>query len=131
MRHIPALPHRDVAAAVATVRASHGAEAVKLAFEFLMLTAARCGEVRGPAWTEIDTADRLWTIAAQRMKAQREHRVPLCRHAVDILDAARTLGDGSGPFVFANGAGEPLERKVLRQLLERHGVEHVPHGFRS
>ncbi len=131
VRHMRALPHRDVAAAVATVRASEAAAAVKLAFEYLVLTAARWGEVRGAQWTEIDTAERVWTIPAERMKAQREHRVPLCRRATEILDAARTLGDGAGPLVFTNGGGEPLDEKVLRRLLERQGVQAVPHGFRS
>ena len=66
---------------------------VKLAFEFLLLTAARWGEVRGAEWTEIDTAGRVWTIPATRMKAKRAHRIPLARRAMEILDAARTLGD--------------------------------------
>ena len=55
--------------------------AAPLAFEFLVLTAARWGEVRWAAWTEIDPAERLWTVPATRMKAKREHRVPLCRRA--------------------------------------------------
>ena len=126
-----ALPHRDVAAAVAAVRASDTAEAVKLAFEFLVLTAARWGEVRGARWDEMDTTDHVWTVPAGRMRANREHRVPLCRRAVEILDAARTFGDGGGRVVFTVGDGEPLEEKVLRRLLERRRVPAVPHGFRS
>ena len=96
VRHMRALPHRDVAAAISTVRASDAAEAVKLAFEFLVLTVARWGEVRWARWTEMDATDHAWTIPAMRMKANREHRVPLCRRAVEILDAARTRGDGGG-----------------------------------
>ncbi|MCY3820073.1 MAG: site-specific integrase [Gammaproteobacteria bacterium] len=128
---MPALPHRDVAAAIATVRASNAAEAVKLAFEFLVLTAARWGEARWARWTEMDTSDRVWTIPAVRMKANREHRVPLCRRAGEVLDAAQALGDNPGPLVFPDGDGEPLDEKVLRRLLERHKVPAVPHGFRS
>ena len=94
VQHMRALPHRDVAAAVVAVKTSGAAPGVKLAFEFLVLTAARWGEVRGAEWTEIDTTDRVWTIPATRMKAQRGHRVPLCRRAAEILEAARTLGDG-------------------------------------
>ncbi len=131
VRHLRALPHRDVASAVATVRASDAAEAVKLAFEFLVLTAARWGEVRGARWDEMDTSAHVWTIPALRMKANREHRVPLCRRAEEILDAARRRGDGDSPLVFTNGGGEPLEEKVLRRLLERRRVPAVPHGFRS
>ena len=79
----------------------------------------------------MDTGDRVWTIPAARMKANREHRVPLSRRAVEILDAARTLGDGGGPLVFATDDGQPLDEKVLRRLLERQKVPAVPHGFRS
>ena len=131
VRHMRALPHRDVASAVATVRASDVAEAVKLALEFLVLTAARWGEVRWARWAEMDTTAHVWTIPAARMKANREHRVPLCRRAVEVLDAARTLSDGDRPLVFTIGGGEPLEEKVLRRLLERQRVTAVPHGFRS
>ena len=130
VRHMRALPHRNVASAVATVRASGAAESVKLAFEFLVLTAARWGEVRGARWDEMDTTAHVWTIPATRMKANREHRVPLCRRAVEVLDTARTLGDG-GRLVFTNGGEEPLDEKVLRRLLERRRVPAVPHGFRS
>ena len=91
--HRQALPHKDVAAAIETVRTSSSPQpAVKLAFEFLVLTAARSGEVRLATWDEMDVAGRMWTIAATRMKAKREHRVPLCERALEIVDAARTLG---------------------------------------
>ena len=131
VRHMRALPHRDVAAGISTIRASNAVQAVKLAFEFLVLTAARWGEIRWARWARMDTADHVWTIPASRMKANREHRVPLCRRAVEILDAARTLGDGGGALVFTADDGEPLEEKVLRRLLERRRVPAVPHGFRS
>ena len=73
------LPVSEVASAdvVETVRASGAAPVVKLAFEFLVLTAARSGEVRGAEWTEIDTEEHIWTVPATRTKAKREHRVPL------------------------------------------------------
>ena len=131
VRHMRALPHRDVAAAVAAVRGSNATDAVKLAFEFLVLTAARWGEVRGARWDEMDTEAHVWTVPATRMKANREHRVPLSRRALDILDAARTLGAGASPLVFTSGDGEMLDEKVLRRLLERQRVAAVPHGFRS
>ena len=89
VEHMRALPHHDVPAAVAAVRASAAAPAATLACEWLVLTAARWGEVRGAEWAEIDTAGRVWTIPAARMKAKRPHRVPLSRRAVEILDAAR------------------------------------------
>ena len=120
-----------MAAAIATVRASaSAAPAVKLAFEFLVLTAARSGEVRLATWDEIDAAGRVWTIAAARMKAKREHRVPLCRRAVEILDVARTLGDGN-PLVFRMRSGKPISTSTLPKMLQYHGIAAVAHSFRS
>lgn len=130
VRHMPALPHAEVAAAIATVRASRATAAVKLAFEFLVLTAARSREVRLAEWTEIDPAAALWTVPAEHMKANREHRVPLSPRAIEILDAARGLGDGRGP-VFPSPRRKPLSDVVLSRLLKRQGIEAVPHGFRS
>ena len=131
VRHMPALPHREVAAAVATVRASGAARVVTLAFEFLVLTAARSGEVRLATWDEINLADHVWAIPTTRMKANREHRVPLCERAIEILAAARTLGDGRRPLVFPNARGKPLDAPRLVQLLQTHQIAAVPHGFRS
>ena len=130
--HRLALPHTDVAAAVATVRASvSAAPAIKLAFEFLVLTAARSAEVRLATRDEIDAAGRVWTISAERMKAKREHRVPLCRRAVEILDAARTLGAGSSGLVFPMPSGRPISMSTLPKMLQYHGIAAVAHGFRS
>ena len=131
VEHMVALPHREVAGAVAAVRASGGAEVVKLAFELLVLTAARWGEVRGARWSEIDVAESVWTIPAQRMKANRSHRIPLCGRAMEILDAARSLSAGGGPLVFPGRRGAPLAEKGLRRVLQRLEIAAVPHGFRS
>ena len=129
VRHMPALPHAEVAAAVATVRASRATAAAKLAFEFLVLTAARSGEVRLAQWTEIDTVGAVWTVPAERTKANREHRVPLSPRAIEILDAARGLVDGCG-LVFPSPRGKPLSDMTLSKLLKEQGVKAVPHGFR-
>ena len=131
VQHMRALPHRDVRAAIETVQASRAAPVVKLAFEFLVLTATRWGEVRGALWTEIDTAGRVWTVPAARMKMKRDHRVPLCERATEVLDAARTLADSGSPFVFSTRGGRPLEDKRLRRLLRQERIAAVPHGFRS
>ena len=131
VEHMQALPHREVAGAVAAVRASGGAEEAKLAFELLVLTAARWGEVRGARWSEIDIAEQVWTIPATRMKTKRAHRIPLCARAMEILDAARSLADGGGPLVFPGRRGALLAEKGLRRLLQRQGIAAVPHGFRS
>ncbi len=129
--HHRALPHKEVASALATVRASGSAQAaVKLAFEFLVLTAARSAEVRLATWAEMDTAEQVWTVSAERMKAKREHRVPLCRRAVEILDAARTLDEGNR-LVFPMLSGKAISMSTLPKMLDYHRVAAVPHGFRS
>ncbi len=129
--HRQALPHQDVAAAIETVRASKsGQPAVKLAFEFLVLTAARSGEVRLATWDEMDVAGRVWTVPALRMKAKREHRVPLCGRTLEILDAARALGDGNR-LVFPMRSGRPISASTLPKMLQYHKVAAVAHGFRS
>ena len=130
VRHMRALPHRDVAAALEAVRTSRSTRAVKLAFEFLVLTAARSGEVRLATWDEIDTKGHVWTIPATRMKMHREHRVPLSAPAVEILDAARTLADGN-PLVFPNRWGNRVKGTFLSELLRNLNIAAVPHGFRS
>ena len=65
------------------------------------------------------------------MKAKREHRVPLCHRAMEILGEARTLDDGAGLLVFTRGGGKPLADRQLRQLLQQQEIAAVPHGFRS
>ena len=129
--HRLALPHRDVAAAIETVQASGSTQpAVRLAFEFLVLTAARSAEARLATWAEMDRAGRVWTIAAARMKAKREHRVPLCGRALEILDAVRTLGDGH-PLVFPMRSGKAISASTLPKTLQYHRIAAVAHGFRS
>ena len=131
VEHMRALPHGEVAEAIRTMGGSGATPAVKLAFEFLVLTAARSGEVRGARWAEINLRAGVWTIPAGRMKSKREHRVPLCGRAVKMLRAARTLGDGRGPLVFPSQGGKPISITRLPRLLQNLKVAAVPHGFRS
>ena len=105
-RHHPALPYAKVGGAIETVRMSGAYPATVLAFEFLVLTACRSGEVRGALWKEIDLAGREWRIPPERMKTNREHRVPLSDGALAVLQEARALANGSG-VVFLFGAGRP------------------------
>ena len=130
VRHMRALPHREVASAIETVRASNARPVVKLAFEFLVLTAVRSGEVRGAAWAEIERDAGVWTIPALRTKGNREHRVPLCGRALQILEEARMLGRGS-PLVFPGVRGKPFASTALSELLGELKITAVPHGFRS
>jgi len=99
------------------------------ALEFLLLTATRSGEVRGATWAEIDLEARVWTIPAERMKAQREHRVPLSTPAIEILRALSRF-EGSN-FVFPAVRGGPLSDMTLSAVLRRMQVGAVPHGLRS
>ena len=129
--HHRALPHAEVAAAIEAVRGSGAGITVKLAFEFLILTAARSGEVRLATWDEIDTETATWTVPAARMKAGIEHRVPLCDRALAILVEAQALSDGS-PFVFpGTRVGKPLSDMTLSKLMRDLGLDAVPHGFRT
>ena len=107
-RHQRALPHREVAAALETVRRSNAQRSTKLAFEFLVLTAARSGEVRLMTWDEVDTEDGLWTVPGSRMKAGREHRVPLSGRAAKVLCDAEELRQND--LVFSLGDGAEDER---------------------
>ncbi len=81
IQHMKALPHREVGSAIGAVGGSGKPTAGALAFEFLVLTAARWGEVRWAEWSEIDRRRGVWTVPGTRMKAKREHRVPLCSRA--------------------------------------------------
>ena len=128
-KHQRALPHDQVARAVATVRASNAHPSTKLAFEFLVHTAARSGEVRLMVWDEIDLDALLWIVPAERMKAQREHRVPLSPRAVDLL--ADAGGFQAGELVFPSATGRPMSDATLSKLVRELGIEAVPHGFRS
>ena len=104
--------------------------AVRLAFECLVLTAARSGEVRVATWDEMATKVHVWIISTTRMKAKREHQIPLCGGAQKVLDAARTLGGGNG-LVFPIRSGRPIATSTLPKMLQQHVVAAVPHGFRS
>ena len=129
-QHMRALPHGEVAGAIAAVRASNASVAVKLAFEFLVLTACRSGEVRLATWDEIDMDAREWTVPGERMKSKRPHRVPSSGSAVEILAKARVLSDGTG-LVFPSPTGKALSDNTLSKLLRQLNIAAVPHGFRS
>ena len=130
VRHMRALPHGEVAGALAAVRASRAWAATKLAFEFVVLTATRSGEVRLATWDEFNLPALAWTIPTERMRAQREHRVPLCARAVEVLHEAKLLGNGTG-LVFPSIRGKALSDMTLSKLVKEQGIAAVPHGFRS
>jgi integrase len=127
--HHAAMPFEDVPAFVAEVRALRSVSAYAL--EFLILTAARSGEIRGATWNEINEGEALWIVPASRMKGNREHRVPLAPRALEILAELRMLGRGE--FVFPGGKpGKPLSVMALEMQMRRLGRDaFTPHGFRS
>ena len=129
-KHMRALPHGEVAAALASVRASGAWPSTKLAFEFLVLTAARSGEVRFATWNEVDLDGAVWIVPAERMKTPREHRVPLSDRAVGVLREAREYSDGSG-LLFPSQTGRVLSDATISKLVKEQGIAAVPHGFRS
>lgn len=128
-QHQRALPYPYVAAALAKVRTSKAHHATRLALEFMVLCAARSGEARLARWDEIDLRRAVWTIPAHRMKAGREHRVPLSDRAVAVLRDVAAINDGE--LVFPSKHGKPLAAAALGRLLRHVGIDAVPHGFRS
>lgn len=127
VQHHPAVPLADVAGVMARLQQQQGMGARALAFA--VLTAARSGEVRGATWAELDLENALWTVPAERMKAGREHRVPLTAPALALLAA---LPEGkAGEPVFAAPRGGMLSDMTLTAVMRRMGLDAVPHGFRS
>lgn len=129
--HRRALPYGEAAACIEAVQASGAGASTKLAFEFLVLTAARSGEVREARWDEIDMAAKVWEIPAARMKMKRAHRVPLSRRALAVLEAAKAL-DEKPVLVFPGmKEGRPLSDMTLSKLVKELGFDSDIHGFRT
>lgn len=127
VEHHQALAVGEVGAFMRNLRGQEGLGAKAL--QFAILTAARSGEVRGMAWSEVDLEAAVWTVPADRMKAGREHRVPLSAAAVELLKALpQTPGS---QLVFTAPRGGPLSDMTLTAVLRRMQVDAVPHGFRS
>ena len=127
--HHAAMPYEEVAAFIAKLRAREATSA--LALELCILTAARSGEILGMRWSEVDFDKKVWTVPAARMKAAREHRVPLSPRAVVILRKLERLK--TGEFVFPGQArNKPLSGMAMEMVLRRMKIEKATvHGFRS
>ena len=125
--HHAALPVGEVGAFMVHLRNADGMGA--RALEFLVLTAARSGEVRGAVWSELDLAARVWTIPALRMKAGKEHRVPLSMAAIDLLERLPRMAGTEA--VFPAPRGGQLSDMTLTAVMRRMDIPAVPHGFRS
>jgi integrase len=129
VEHHPALPYDQLADFVAMMRSQEGIAA--RALEFLILTATRTGEVIGGRWDEIDLGEKIWVVPAARMKAGREHRVPLSGVAVAILEEMMKIRESD--FVFPGGKrGKPLSNMAMLAVLKRTGRSDLTaQGFRS
>ena len=143
VKHHPALPYREVGAFMAALQTQEGMGA--RALEFAILCASRSGEVRGATWSEIDLNTKVWTIPAERMKAEKEHRVPLSQAAIELLDALPRMGGTA--LVFPNSKNTALSDMTLTAVIRRmddaskkaggtgwreNGVKVITaHGFRS
>jgi integrase len=128
VEHHAALPYSEIGAFMAELRQQQGVAA--RAFEYLILTAARTGEAIGTRWDEINIADRVWTIPAERMKAGKEHRVPLSDGAMAVIERMRA--NGSEEYVFLGRQRRPLSGAAMLMLLRRMGRGDLTvHGFRS
>jgi integrase len=130
VKHHPALPYKEIGDFVKGLRKRAGSSA--LALEFLILTAARTGEVIGATWGEIDLEDKVWIIPKERMKAGKEHRVPLNDRCIEILMNARS-NLNSSEFVFSGWKVRTgLSNGAFLALVQKMGFGHcTPHGFRS
>lgn len=133
VKHHAALPYDELPDFLARLREQEGVAA--RALEFLMLTAARTGEVIGARWDEINFRNKMWIIPAMRMKADREHRVPLSDRTLTILDEMRAArqDDANEAFVFpGRKSNTPLSNMAFLMLLRRMGRgDLTAHGFRS
>lgn len=147
VKHHAALDYREMPQFMATMRSQGGVGL--LALRFVILTAARTGEVIGADWSEIDFDNKVWTVPASRMKAGREHRVPLSAPALEILEHQRRawfeiearrhrklLKDAEtgpvGPVLWGQLAGKGLSNMALLAVLRRMGHDDLTsHGFRS
>ena len=125
--HHRAVPIDGMAPFMADLRSRAGIAA--RALEFTILTAARSGEVRGATWAEIDLTAAAWIVPGPRMKSGREHRVPLSKAAIKLLESMPRMNGTE--LVFPGTKGQPLSDMSLTAVLRRMKVDAVPHGFRS
>ena len=148
VKHVPehrqALPYCEVGAAIRKVQFGYALRVTTLAFEFLILTAARTSEIRGMVWAEVDLENAIWEIPASRMKAKRFHRVPLSNQAMVILRQCRYIPDPDADddsifqvvevtdgHVFRMPTGKPLSENSLLGRCEKDRIGATPHGFRT
>ncbi|PYZ99459.1 integrase [Gammaproteobacteria bacterium 2W06] len=127
VQHHAAIPWPDAPAFLRALRQCKGI--APQALTFLLLTAARSGEVRGATWDEIDLGTAIWTIPAERMKAGKPHLVPLSDQALALLRSVPQFPDS--PYIFPAPRGGMLSDMALSKVMKRMNVKATPHGLRS
>lgn len=131
VEHMRALGIDEMPAFVAKLRAREADAITKLAFEFLILTAARTGEVINAYWEEVDLQAKTWTVPKERMKAGVEHVVPLVGRTMEIVKELRRL-TGENLLMFPARSGDkPISNMAFLMLLRRMKLDITAHGFRS
>jgi integrase len=130
VKHFGALPYKEIRTFVGQLRQQAGV--TSLALEFLILTAARTSEVIGATWGEFDFEAKVWTVPSSRMKAGKEHRVPLCARALEIIASINSTHTTT-EFVFPGWRGSTsLSNGAMLALVKKMEWPGVtPHGFRS
>lgn len=129
-KHHPALPWQEIGAFMALLRTQAGV--ASRALEFAILTAARSGEVIGATWQEIDLDKSTWTIPAERMKAKKEHRIPLSTRALEIVKELLPLKTEDTSPVFQGKGGKAFSNMAMLAVLKRmKRTDLTAHGFRS
>ncbi|MES2698801.1 MAG: integrase arm-type DNA-binding domain-containing protein [Pseudomonadota bacterium] len=128
--HFAAMPYEDVPAFIEHLHKRNSV--TRLALEFLILTAARSGEVRGAKWSEIDLESKLWTVPANRMKVGKKHTVPLTAAAINVLERARPFYAECSDLVFpGRNVLRPLSDMTLLKVMRCAELPFTVHGFRS
>ncbi|WP_286817272.1 tyrosine-type recombinase/integrase [Desulfobacter sp. UBA2225] len=126
-QHFKALPYQEIYEFMIQLRKRPAMTA--RALEWIILTACRSSEARGATWDEIDMVNRIWVIPSERMKMDREHRVPLCDDAISLLEKLPRF-EGSN-YLFTAARGGMLSDMSISMLCRRMKVSAVPHGFRA
>ena len=127
--HRKSISYNEVADFLDTVSKSSAGLNTKLGIEFLILTATRSGEVRNARWDEVDGS--LWTIPAERMKAEVAHRIPLPSRCMEILASAKEISQGSGYIFEGTKPNKPLSENTFNKLMKELGLDVHAHGFRT
>ncbi|QCP88230.1 DUF4102 domain-containing protein [Cereibacter sphaeroides] len=130
-QHRKSLSYNDVARCLDAIQTSNAGISTKLCFELLLLCCVRSAEAREAVWSEFDLVAKVWTIPMARMKAKRDHRVPLAPRALALLEQAKGIRDGSDLVFPGSKTGRPLSDATLLKLVREKGFEVDVHGFRT